>query len=139
MPQISLLQPTILNGFIRERPFPQNLLGLQLMGAPSAYPFPFWSYDIIRGNNRMSKPNVPNSEAYLRGYLGLSTVTGSFLYMRDKKVFTPTTLYWLRQPGELAAGNAEAMVSREVAELDDAQSFFIEWAFWQGIRTGKIA
>src|SRR3954462_11027723 len=129
MPQISLLQPTILNGFIRERPFPQNLLGLSLMGGPTGYPWPYWSYDIIRGTNRMSKPNVPNSEAQLRAMQGLGHVTGSFLYMRDKKQFTPTTLYWLRQPGELARGNAEAMVSREIAELDDAQYFFIEYAF----------
>jgi hypothetical protein len=131
MPQISLLQPAVLNGFIRQRPFPQNLLGLDIMGAPKSWPYPYWSYDLIRGNNRMSKPNVPNSEAHMRGFLGIGNVTGAFIYMRDKKQFSPTTLYWLRQPGDVARANAEAYVSREIGELDDAQSFFMEWAFWQ--------
>ena len=131
MPQISLLQPTVLNGFLRERPFPQYLLGLQLMGRPLDWPYPYWKYDIIRGNNKMSKPNVPNSEAHMRGMLGMRQLTGSFIYFRDKKQFQATTLYWLRQPGEVARSNAEAAVAREVAELDDAQMFFLEYAFWQ--------
>jgi major capsid protein E len=138
MPQVSLLQPAILNGFIRERPFPQNLLGMALMGAPKSWPYPYWKYDIIRGNNRMTKPNVPNSEAHMRGAQGLRELTGSFIYMRDKKQFSATTLYWLRQPGDVARANAEAAVAREVAELDDAQVFFVEWAFWQGVTTGKL-
>jgi len=133
MPQISLLQPAVLNGFIRARPFPQNLLGLDIMGTPDSWPYPYWAYDVIRGNNRMSKPNVPNSEAHLRGFQGIGQITGSFIYMRDKKQFSATTLYWLRQPGDVARANAEAYVSREIAELDDAQSFFLEWAFWQPI------
>src|SRR5262252_3088160 len=131
MPQISLLQPAVLNGFIRQRPFPQNLLGLDIMGAAKSWPYPYWSYDLIRGNNRMSKPNVPNSEAHMRGFLGVGNVTGAFIYMRDKKQFSPTTLYWLRQPGDVARANAEAYVAREIGELDDAQSFVMEWAFWQ--------
>src|SRR5215470_7706792 len=118
MPEISLLQPTVLNGFVRRKPFPQNLLGLSLMGARTGYPFPNWAYDIVQGNQLMSKPNVPNQEAHIRPQSGVGSVAGSFIYMRDKKVFTPTTIHWLRTPSELARSNAEQVEAQEVSNLD---------------------
>lgn len=138
MPDIPLLQPRVLNGFVIDKPFPQNLLGLQLVGTREPYPFPTWSYDIIRGNLLMSKPNVPNSEAYLRGQQGVGSAAGSFIYMRDKKMFEPTTLYFLRMPGTLNARNAEFAVAREVKDLDDAIERFVEYCIWQMFINGTL-
>jgi len=138
MPEISLLQPTVLNGFVRRKPFPQNLLGLQIMGTRTGYPFPNWSYDIVQGNQLMSKPNVPNQEAHIRPQSGVGNVAGSFIYMRDKKPFTPTTLHWLRTPGELARNAAEATVAQEVTDMDDAIERFVEWSVWQMFTTGTL-
>ena len=36
------------------------------------------------------------------------------VYLRGEEGFEPTTLHWLRQPGEIAKTNAEAAVMREV-------------------------
>jgi hypothetical protein len=138
VPEISLLQPTVLNGFVRRKPFPQNLLGLRLMGARQGYPFPNWAYDIVQGNQLMSKPNVPNQEAHIRPQGGVGNVAGSFIYMRDKKPFTPTALHWLRTPGELAANNARLKVAEEVSDLDDAIERFAEWSTWQMLLTGTL-
>jgi Phage major capsid protein E len=138
MPDIPLLQPRVLNGFIIDKPFPQNLLGLQLVNTREPYPFPVWAYDIIRGNILMSKPNVPNSEAHIRGQQGVGAASGAFIYMRDKKLFEATTLYWLRMPGTLAARNAEFAVAREVKDLDDGIERFVEWCIWKMFITGTL-
>lgn len=138
MPEISLLQPTVLNGFVRRKPWPQNLLGLALMGGRTGYPFPTWAYDIVQGNQLMSKPNVPNQEAHIRPQRGVGQVAGSFIYMRDKKVFTPTAIHWLRTPGELARSAAEAKVAEEVSDLDDSIERFVEWSVWQMLLTGTL-
>jgi hypothetical protein len=138
VPEISLLQPTVLNGFVRRKPFPQNLLGLALMGGRTGYPFPNWAYDIVQGNQLMSKPNVPNQEAHIRPQRGVGQVAGSFIYMRDKKVFTPTAIHWLRAPGELARSAAEAKVAEEVSDLDDSIERFVEWSVWQMLLTGTL-
>jgi hypothetical protein len=138
MPEISLLQPTVLNGYIRKKPFPQQFLGLGLMGTPRPYAFPVFKYDVLVGRTEMSKPNAPNAEAHIRPHGGIGQVAGSFIYMRDKKTFEPTTLHWLREPGELAKANAEAAVTREVNELDDAIMRFGEWAVWEMLITGKL-
>jgi hypothetical protein len=139
MPDIPLLQPKVLNGFIVDKPFPQQLLGLQIVNRREPYPFPTWAYEIIRGNLLMSKPNVPNSEAHLRGMQGIGSAAGAFIYMRDKKMFEPTTLYWLRMPGSLAARNATMMVAREVRDLDDSIERFVEYCIWQMFFNGTLS
>ena len=50
--------------------------------------------------------------------LGRQQESAAFVYLREKKVFEPTTLHWLREPGQLAAINAERAVLREVNDLN---------------------
>lgn len=138
MPEISLLQPTVLNGFVRRKPWPQTLLGLTLVGPRKGYPFPNWAYDIVQGNQLMSKPNVPNQEAHIRPQSGIGQVAGSFIYMRDKKPFTPTALHWLRTPGDIARSNAELKVAEEVSDMDDQIERFVEWSIWQMFTAGTL-
>jgi len=67
------------------------------------------------------------------GRLGRSQESAAFVYLREKKVFEPTTLHWLRTPGQLAARNAEAAVLREVTDLNQRFDNFAEFCIWKAL------
>jgi hypothetical protein len=137
VPEISLLQPTVMNGVIRTMDAPQELLGLSML-PKEPHPFPTVRYDTLRGSRLLSKPNVPNSEAHIVPKLGVGQLVAGYFYIRDKKVFEPTTLYWIRQPGTLATKYAEAAVLRETQDLSDRVDRFVEFTIWQGMFAGAI-
>ena len=97
------------------------------------WPYPSATWDVVKGSRMVAKPNVPNSEAHVIGRLGRSQESASFVYLREKKVFEPTTLHWLRTPGELAQINAEKAVLREVNDLNQRFDNFAEWSIWQAM------
>jgi len=131
MPDISLLAPKVLNGVIEELQFPDTFLGLSLIGTPEDNPFPVAEWDVIGTSRAMAQPGVPNTEAKIVSRLGVGKRTASFLYLREKKIFKPTTLHWLREPGTLATKNAERAVMREIQDLDRRFAAFAEWTIWQ--------
>jgi hypothetical protein len=136
MPQISLLEPVVLRGVVEDlNPPDDTILSPRLTKTP--YPYPSVVWDVIRGSRQIAKPNIPNSEAHIVPRLGVSQESASFVYLREKKVFEPTTLHWLRTPGQLAARNAEAAVLREVKDLNNRFDQFIEWMCWQAL-TGYL-
>lgn len=138
MPEISLLQPQVLNGVIEKFTAPENYMGLGQVFSrkePSMDAVARW--DVIVGNREMAAPNIPNSEAHIVPHLGIGQQTATFIYLREKKVFKPTTIRWLRSPGQLAAKNAEAAVLREVRDLDRRFDAFAEFCCWQSL-TGSI-
>jgi hypothetical protein len=141
MPDIPLLQPVVLNGVIEKFMAPESLMGrTQLMGPDRVMPNPdpVVAYDIIQAARERAVPNVPNSEAHIIKQLGVGHIAASMIYLRDKKVFTPTTIRWLRAVGELAAKNAEAAVLRELKDLDNRFEKFAEFCIWQIFTTGKL-
>lgn len=138
MPEISLLQPAVLNGLIQKFTAPPDFQGLSSIfnnRQPSLDPTAKW--DVIEGNREIAAPNVPNSEAHIVPHLGSGQRTSSFIYLREKKVFKPTTIRWLRQPGTLATKNAEAAVLREVQDLDRRFDGFAEYCCWKAM-SGSI-
>lgn len=141
MPDVPLLQPAVLNGIIQKFTAPESLLGRQkLFGADRVNnsPDPYVVYDIIEGSREKAVPNVPNAEAHIVKQLGVGQVTASMIYMRDKKVFSPTTLRWLRKPGTTNVKDAEAVVLRELQDMDNRFERFAEWCIWQAMTTGKL-
>ncbi len=114
---------------------PDSLLMLNRL-SQSPWPYPSVTWDVIKGSRMVAKPNVPNSEAHVIGRLGRSQESASFIYLREKKVFEPTTLHWLRTPGELAARNAEKAVLREINDLNLRFDNFAEWSIWQALGGG---
>ena len=133
MPDISLLEPTVLRGVIEKLPSPDALV-LRNRLPESPWPYPSATWDVIRGSRNIAKPNVPNSEAHIVPRLGRSQESAAFIYMREKKVFEPTTIHWLREPGQLAATNAERAVLREVNDLNIRFENFAEYCAWQAIQ-----
>lgn len=95
------------------------------------WPFPNAVWDVLRGSRAIAAPNVPNSEAHIVPRLGRSQESAAFVYLREKKVFEPTTLHWLREPGQLATVNAERAVLREIADLNTRFDNFAEYMIWQ--------
>lgn len=133
MPEISLLQPTVLRGVVERFTADENLY--LLSRAPrTSHPFPTAQWDVIRGSRAIARPNVPNSEAHIVPRLGRSQEAAAFVYLREKKVFEPTTLYWLREPGSLAKVNAEKAVARELADLNTRLDNFAEYSLWQALQ-----
>lgn len=133
MPDISLLEPTVLRGVVEKFTTPESLLMLGRV-PQTPWPFPSVTWDVIRGSRMVAKPNVPNSEAHIVPRLGRSQESASFVYLREKKVFEPTTLHWLRTPGELAATNAERAVLREITDLNQRFDNFAEFLIWSAMK-----
>ncbi len=137
MPNISLLEPTVLRGVIEKFTTPETLTMLGRV-PQTPWPFPSVTWDVIKGSRMVAKPNVPNSEAHIVPRLGRSQAAASFVYLREKKVFEPTTLHWLRQPGQLAQTNAEQAVLREVNDLNQRFDNFAEYMIWGALK-GNLA
>jgi hypothetical protein len=135
MPDISLLEPVVLRGVVEKFVTPQTLVMLNRLDQ-TPWPFPSATWDVIKGSRAVAKPNVPNSEAHIISRLGRSQESASFIYLREKKVFEPTTLHWLRAPGEIARINAEQAVLREINDLNQRFDNFAEWSCWQALGGG---
>ena len=71
MPDVSLLEPTVLRGVVEKLTAPENLvLSNSLPKTP--WPYPSVTWDVIKGSRMVAKPNVPNSEAHIVPRLGVS-------------------------------------------------------------------
>jgi hypothetical protein len=133
VPDISLLEPLVLLGVVEKLPAPQNMILLNSTPKRQS-PTQTFTWDIIRGSRMMAKPNVPNSEAHIVGRLGREQATASLLYVREKKVFEPTTLMWLRQVGTVnGLQNAEREVVRELQDLNQRIDAFVEYTLWKAL------
>jgi Phage major capsid protein E len=137
VPEISLLEPVVLRGVVEKLAVPETLTLLSRFDR-SPWPYPTATWDVIKGSRMVARPNVPNSEAHIVNRLGRSQESASFVYLREKKVFEPTTLHWIRTPGELAARNAERTVMREITDLNRRFDNFAELLLWRAL-TGRIA
>lgn len=137
MPEISLLEPTVLRGVVEKLTAPESLTLLNSLPR-TPWPYPSVTWDVITGSRQVAKPNVPNSEAHIVPHLGVSQESASFVYLREKKVFEPTTLHWIRTPGTLAAKNAEQAVLREIRDLNTRFDNFAEWMCWRAL-TGTLS
>lgn len=140
IPEITLLQPTVLQGVIERFTAPEKLT--MLSRTPSVdHPFPTIQWEVIRGSRAIARPNVPNSAAHIVPRLGRSQGSASFVYLREKKVFLPTTLHWLRQAangaGDLANRRAEEAVLREITDLNTRFDNFAEYMLWRAF-TGSL-
>lgn len=136
MAEISLFEPEVLRGVVEKFTTPENLTLLKSLPR-TPWPYPTATWDIIRGGRYVAKPNVPNSEAHVVAPLGRAQQSASFIYLREKKVFSPTTLHWVRQPGDIAKANAEAAVLREVTDLNIRFDNFAEYLCWKAL-TGTL-
>lgn len=137
MPEVSLLEPQVLRGVVEKLDRPEALvLSRSLPRTP--WPYPSVTWDVIKGSRMVAKPNVPNSEAHIVPRLGVSQESASFIYFREKKVFEPTTLHWLRAPGSLTSTqNAEQAVLREVKDLNLRIDNALEYYCWRAL-TGTL-
>lgn len=134
MPEIGLLEPRVLNGVINEFDPPEDFMGHTIVGAPVRDINPLWEYDIelpVRG--AATTFNTPNAEARLVDHEPIGHMQGGYAYMRDKKLFKPTTLRWLRRAGENAVSrrNAEAYVLKEIQALRLQHQRGEEVAIWK--------
>jgi len=132
--QISLLEATTFLDVVRQLPTPPNL---QLLNRATRVPIPFptATWEVIRGARTVATPNVPNSEAHIVPRLGRSQKSAQFVYLREKKVFQPTTIHWLRQPQTRSNESAaEQAVLTEVRDLNTRFDNFWEWTLWQALQ-----
>lgn len=127
---IPLLQPQILAATVQKFIAPQPMIMTNL--APKTpWAFPDVTWDILTGSKKVGTFNVPNAEAKIVDRLGRGQGTAHMAYYREKKTFQPTTLHWLRAPGQIAQTNAEAMVLREINDLNIRCDNLVELGFWK--------
>jgi hypothetical protein len=136
VPDISLLQPTIFRGVVQRFEAPKNLPMLSRV-PKTPWPYPTAQWDVLRGTRAVARYNVVNSEAHIVDRLGRGQKTAAFAHLREKKIFDPTTLRWIREPGKLAEVNAEAAVLREVQDLNNRFDNRVELDIWQAL-TGSL-
>lgn len=136
--QISLLEATTFRDVVRQLPAAPNLTLLnRVPKVPN--PFPTATWEVLRGSRTMASPNVPNSEAHIVPRIGRKQKSAEFVYLRDKKVFLPTTLHWLRGPDTREnRANAEAAVLAEVQDLNARFDNFLEWSLWQSVQGSLV-
>ena len=138
MVNIPLLEPLALMETVRLLDTPENLvLTNRLSTQPT--PFPVIQWDVIRGSRTVGRPNVPNAEAHIVPRLGRAQRSASLIYYREKKVFSPTTMHWIRAVGSLGSlQTAEDAVLREVTDLNTRLNNLVELTAWQAL-TGNVS
>lgn len=137
MPEISLLKQNVLTGLIEKYVAPPENLGRSLF-KKITHPFTEAKWDVIKGSRERSIPTLPNREAKIIAQLGVGQKTASFIYVREKKAFEPTTIRWLREPGQMAKANAEASVRRETKDLDNRLERLIESYCWEALQDSIV-
>jgi len=134
MPDISLLDPMVINGVVSKFTTPQDLALLNAFpSSPSAAP-DYVTWDVVKGSRQAASFNTPNSEATLLDNLGRSQESAKLAYVRVKKFFSPTTMHWLRAPGQIAQTQAEQYVLRELTDMNQAVDLLQEQALWGAMR-----
>jgi len=133
MPEISLLKQNVLTGLIEQYVAPPENLGRSLF-VKKTHPFTEAKWDVIKGSRERAIPTMPNREAKIVAQLGVGQKTAAFIYVREKKAFEPTTIRWLREPGQMAKANAEASVRRETKDLDNRLERLIESYCWEALQ-----
>lgn len=134
MAELSLFEPQILRELVKKFPIkPQHVLFSKVPKTTS--PTPFFEWEIIRRSHQMAGFNVPNAEAHINAPEGFERQQASLAYVREKVVWQPTTLNWLRQLGTLSdVAPAEVAVRRDLEMVSDKIDNRWEWALWQALQ-----
>jgi hypothetical protein len=133
MPELTLLEPTVLTGVIEQYVAPPENVARPLFSKVK-HPFPVAQWDVLKGSRQRAQVTMPNREGKVVEQLGIGQKTSTFIYVREKKAFEPTTLRWLREPGKLAKANAEAAVRRETKDLNDRLERLVESFCWDALK-----
>jgi hypothetical protein len=137
VPDISLLEPTILRGVVEKLPIKDSYITAGIPRTP--WPYPAATWEVHRGSRKVAKPNVPNSEAHIVARIGAEQQAAAFVYLREKKVFEPTTLHWLKAPGSIVnRQRAEEAVMRELTDLNERFDNFFEWCTFQALQGSLV-
>lgn len=133
MPEIAILEQNVLTGIIEKYTAPPEMIASALFRR-SGHPYTTAKWDVLQGNRKKAHFTMPNREGKVVEQMGVGSKTASFLYIREKKAFEPTTLRWLRTPGEMAQANAEFWVRRELADLNNRIERQIEATCWDALK-----
>jgi hypothetical protein len=133
MPELAILEQTVLTGLIEKYVAPPDHVATRIFQRRS-HPYTVAEWDVIQGTRYVAHPTMPNREGKIVGQAGVGKKTASFIYVREKKAFEPTTLRWLREPGNLAQNNAEACVRRETQDLNNRLERLVELYCWQTLK-----
>lgn len=137
MAVIDLFEATVFRDTVHKlNTIPDHFLLRTIPKVPNQEPTVAWT--VLRGSRNIATPNIPNSEAHIVPQSGREAQTAGLIYLREKKVFEPTTLRWIKAAENSADPNttsaAEQAVMREVTDLNNRFDTFWEWALWQALQ-----
>lgn len=139
MPQIPLLEPTVLQGVLEKIVTDDAFVMLNRVPKVSyTESGQVVTWDIVQGSRLMGRPNVPDSEAHIIPKHGRRQASASFIYYREKAIFQPTELYWVRAAGSATAlQRAEEHVLDALTDLNVRMNNLIEYCLWQSL-SGRL-
>jgi hypothetical protein len=127
---LPLLQPVRFAAAVRELTPPQNNYWLNRVPREQTTDQQV-AWDTYKGTQKVGKPNVPNSEAHIISVGERSARAASWMYLRTKMGFKPTTTRNLRQIGtRLDQRRAEEAVLRDAQQISNQFDNFAEMCFW---------
>src|SRR5882672_2748115 len=134
MPQakIPLLDAVTLTGLVQLIPNGPTLV-LTNRVPKRAQPTSVAEWDIRRGLHNAALFNRPGAEANVVDQMGRSHKSVALAYLREKKLFDPVTLRWVREAGSYAVQNAQQEVAREVAQLNERIDNRVELTLWSAL------
>lgn len=143
MVDLPILQPLVFRGLVEKMMAPDELVLLNRFPKRGTTEQTA-AWDVLRGNRMVAKPNVPNSEAHIVPRPGYSSESASWIYLREKMGFEPSTTKMLRDAGQApgarrAVNSAQlnAAILRDVAVLDNRFNNFAEICWWSAM-SGRL-
>jgi hypothetical protein len=136
--ELPLLQPVNFRAAIEQFIPPQELILLNRFRRQGMSDYTA-AWDIYTSTRMVAKPNVPNSEAHIVSLGERSAARASWIYLRTKMGFRPSTTRMLRAIGNrVDQRRTEAEVLRDVQQLDITFDNFAEMCWWSAM-SGKLS
>jgi|GEM_PF-3226392 len=133
-----VLQHTVLTAMVEKFP-PQEMMGMAMAPrkATSKIKGEVAKWDVKRRGRDMATLNTPGSPSKKRANMVHETKTSSFAYMRESKMVTAETMWWLREAGKDFVQAGEKRVMEEMEDLNGFIDRRMEWMIWQ-MFTGEM-
>lgn len=136
MSELAVLDHRVLTKMVEL--FPVNdLAGLsRIPREPAAAGIAEW--DEVRNSRHLAELTVPGAEAKTSALRTVTHKIANLAYIREKKMLSAPTMYWLRRPGTEQVQFAEGGVRAELGDLNNLVDRRVEWMIWKML-SGSLA
>lgn len=136
MSELSVLDHRVLTKMVELFPV-KDLAGLsRIPREPAAAGIAEW--DEVKNSRHLADFTTPGAEAKTTALRTVTHQIANLAYIREKKMLSAPTMYWLRRPGSDQVQFAEGGVRAELADLNNLVDRRVEWMIWKML-SGNLA